>query len=120
MDEKREIKRRHLIYYLRVFDRKTDQLLGHLVNITPQGIMLISEESLATDTTFQLRMKLPSALQKIGAPPYITSVEDSNEAESIENSWADDTFGLLLGEIVFPIVGDILCALIHRTLLTLP
>jgi hypothetical protein len=51
-----------LIYYLRVFDRNTDQLLGHLVNITPQGIMLISEEPLAVDVVFQLRMKLPAAM----------------------------------------------------------
>jgi hypothetical protein len=62
MGEKRELRRRHLIYYLRVFDRNTDQLLGHLVNITPQGIMLISEEPLAVDVVFQLRMKLPSAM----------------------------------------------------------
>jgi hypothetical protein len=62
MNEKRELKRRHLIYYLRVFDRNTDQLLGHLVNITSQGIMLISEEPLAVDMIFQLRMKLPSAM----------------------------------------------------------
>lgn len=62
MDEKRELKRRHLIYYLRVFDRNTDQLLGHLVNITSQGIMLISEKPLAVGVTFELRMKLPAAM----------------------------------------------------------
>lgn len=58
--EKRILKRRHLIYYLRVFDRVTGQLLGHLVDITPEGVMLISEQPLATDATYALKLDLPA------------------------------------------------------------
>jgi hypothetical protein len=43
MQEKRKLKRRHLIYYLRVFEKNTDTLLGYLVDITPEGIMIMSE-----------------------------------------------------------------------------
>jgi len=57
--EKRKLKRRHLIYYLRVFDQTTGELLGHLVNISPAGIMLIREEPLETEKQFHLGMKLP-------------------------------------------------------------
>ncbi len=60
--EKRELKRAHLIYYLRVFDRSTDKLMGHLVDITPKGIMLVSEEPIAVGETFRVRMMLPTSL----------------------------------------------------------
>ncbi|MBN2468350.1 MAG: PilZ domain-containing protein [Deltaproteobacteria bacterium] len=59
MPEKRKLKRRHLIYYLRVFDKNTDELIGHLVDITPEGIMLMSEKPLTTKTVFQCWMILP-------------------------------------------------------------
>ena len=63
MPERRKLQRRHLIYYLRVFDRNTDQLIGHLVDITPEGVMLISEDSIETDIIFQLRMVLSAKIE---------------------------------------------------------
>ncbi len=57
--EKRKLERRHLIYYLRVFDQAIDELFGHLVNISPKGIMLIREAPLETEKQFHLCMKLP-------------------------------------------------------------
>ena len=60
MQEKRKLRRRHLVYYLRVFDRNTGQLIGYLVYITPDGIMLMNEDGIETDTIFQFRMALPA------------------------------------------------------------
>lgn len=60
MIERRRLKRRHLIYYLKVFDRNTDELFGHLVDITSEGVMLISENPIEVDATFQLKMALPA------------------------------------------------------------
>ena len=37
MKNRRSEKRRHLIYYLQVFNSETDQFLGNLVDITPEG-----------------------------------------------------------------------------------
>ncbi len=59
MAEKRKLKRRHLIYYLRVFDRESSKLIGHLIDISPQGIMIMSEEPLEVNKLFKLRMDLP-------------------------------------------------------------
>ena len=39
MDERRHLKRRHLIYYLSVEDIDTGRTLGHLVDVNPGGIM---------------------------------------------------------------------------------
>lgn len=64
MKEKRKLKRRHLIFYLRVYDKNTGQLVGRLVDITSEGIMLNSENPIPTDTVFQLQMFLPEEFDK--------------------------------------------------------
>ena len=59
MEERRNLERRHLIYYLRIFDRDTDRAIGRLCDITPEGIMMISENTIETDKLFNLRLVLP-------------------------------------------------------------
>jgi hypothetical protein len=59
----RRLKRRHLIYYLRVFEKNADQPIGHMVDITTEGMMLISEDPIKTDTVFELRMVLPVEIE---------------------------------------------------------
>lgn len=59
MDGNRKLKRRHLIYYLEVFDEDTDKLLGHLVDLSTRGIKLVSKKAIATDRDYRLRMALP-------------------------------------------------------------
>lgn len=60
--EKRQLKRVHLIYYLRIFDSNTGDNIGHLVDITTQGIMIISEEAIPLGKDFSLKMQLPSTI----------------------------------------------------------
>ncbi len=62
MKEKRNLKRRHLIYYLKVFDRNSNELLGNLIDITPNGIQLITENPLETGILFKLKMVLPKTI----------------------------------------------------------
>ena len=52
--------RTHLIYRLRVFDEKTGKLLGHMTDITPEGMMLIGEKPVRPQKEFSLRMDLPA------------------------------------------------------------
>jgi len=59
MEDRRKFKRRYLAFYSRVFDVRSHHLLGHVVDITPQGLMLISEIPLPTDTAFRLEIELP-------------------------------------------------------------
>ncbi len=56
---RRALKRRHLIYYLEVYDKDSDKFLGHLVDITTQGIKLVSKKPIETERIFSLRMNLP-------------------------------------------------------------
>lgn len=59
MHEKRKMKRVHLIYYLRLFDKQTNSQVGHLVDITTEGIMMISEEPIEIGKDFSFKMHLP-------------------------------------------------------------
>jgi hypothetical protein len=63
LDTQRTVERKHLIYYLKVTDRETNQAIGHAVNISNEGLMLISEEPIKAESTFQLQMFLPEEIQ---------------------------------------------------------
>lgn len=62
MFEKRTLKRRHLIYYLRIMDKVTNELMGHLVDITAEGLMVISETPFEANKEFHFRMMLPKEI----------------------------------------------------------
>jgi len=59
MPDKRKLKRRHLIYYLRVFSGNAKNPLGFIVDINSDGVMLLSEKELKTGKTLKLKMDLP-------------------------------------------------------------
>ncbi|MCW8945130.1 MAG: PilZ domain-containing protein [Sedimenticola sp.] len=56
-DDRRAIHRRHLIYYLRVWDTATNNQLGHVVDINIDGLMLISEKPIETGKEFELELR---------------------------------------------------------------
>ncbi len=55
----RELKRRHLIYYLEVFDNSTSEFLGHLVDITLEGMKLVSKNYIEPKKEYSFKMVLP-------------------------------------------------------------
>jgi hypothetical protein len=61
MKEKRKHKRVKLIYYLEIYDNANDKHLGYLVDITPEGLMMISEEEISSGKDFYLKMILPES-----------------------------------------------------------
>ena len=61
MDDRRKLRRKYLAFFTRVFDRNSGQLLGHLADLTAEGMMIISEKPLRTDETYTLEMDLSGA-----------------------------------------------------------
>jgi len=57
--ETRALKRRHLVYYLEVYDDETNELLGHLVDLTTSGLKLVSKQGIPVNRLYKLRMLLP-------------------------------------------------------------
>ena len=68
MKDKRKIKRRYLLYYMRIYDAATRQQIGNLVDITPHGIMIVSEKPLPEGHTTRLRMELTN---EVADKPYM-------------------------------------------------
>ena len=50
------------MFYSRVFNLNTGELVGHIVEITPTGAMLISETPLEINVNCHLKMELPDEL----------------------------------------------------------
>jgi len=62
----RRQERTRLIYHLRVFDSRRKKLLGHMVDITSEGLMLIGETPVRVGRKYSLRMDLPRNLMTDG------------------------------------------------------
>lgn len=55
----RRLERAHLIYFLRVFNANSGDLLGQMVDLTTDGIMVIGESAIPPRQKCTLRMDLP-------------------------------------------------------------
>jgi hypothetical protein len=55
----RRIERHQLPYFLKVFNRHTDQPMGYLGNVSETGLMLISQLPLLVGPVFALQIKVP-------------------------------------------------------------
>lgn len=59
MFTERHIERHQLPYFLKVFNRLTDQPIGYLGNVSEDGLMLISQLPLLVGPDFELQIRLP-------------------------------------------------------------
>ena len=50
----------NLVQFLRVVKAENNETLGHLVDVTTEGMMLISEQSIPLHQVFNLRMDIPN------------------------------------------------------------
>lgn len=58
--ERRRIERKYLVFYLRVFEGVSHSVLGYLLDISPEGLMLVADSPVSLELDFQLRMHLPT------------------------------------------------------------
>jgi hypothetical protein len=59
----RQADRWYLVFYLRVFDGMSRQILGHLIDISEKGIMLICDNPVEVNEDYRLRMRLPNQMK---------------------------------------------------------
>ncbi|MCZ6819628.1 MAG: PilZ domain-containing protein [Calditrichaeota bacterium] len=79
---KRKAKRDIVAIPLSVFEESADEPIGHLMNVTPNGIMLRSSRPIKTQSLFRLLVVLPG---KLFGPRHVTL-----EAKSIWCRREDD------------------------------
>jgi hypothetical protein len=56
--ERRKIDRRNVSYYLPVMDTSTQQIIGHLIDISPIGLMMDSKIAIPTNLKYNLHIDL--------------------------------------------------------------
>lgn len=61
--DKRHVERWYLVFYLRVFDGMSRKILGHLIDISDKGIMLICDNPIKVNEDYRLRMRLPNQMK---------------------------------------------------------
>lgn len=93
MTKNRVQKRSHLLYYLRVYDREDNRLLGHLVDITTEGLMLLSEAPLETGRSYSLRMEWPMESGEKGE--ILLEAESLWSRNDVNNDFYDTGFRLI-------------------------
>lgn len=59
----RQVNRKYLVFYLRVFDGMSSKILGHLVDISEKGIMLVGDNPIPVGEDYRLRMRLPTHMK---------------------------------------------------------
>ncbi len=62
--EMREVNRRYLVFYLRIYDGMSSKILGHLVDISEKGMMLISDNPIPVNENYRMRMRLPTQMKE--------------------------------------------------------
>lgn len=111
MLEKRKLKRRHPVYYLKVVDLETKQSLGYLIDINVKGIMLAGKAALPIRKPYKVAIHLPSEMNgekeiylKVTSiwnefDPMLEKtrsgfkIEDSTEEELEKIKWLIENFG---------------------------
>ncbi len=58
MAERRKTRRRHLLYYGRIYDERMYEQLGYLVDITETGMMMLSEKPFAVNESRKVRIEI--------------------------------------------------------------
>ncbi|MCG8672003.1 MAG: PilZ domain-containing protein [Pseudomonadales bacterium] len=66
MIEQRKESRTHLLYYLRVFDRNSDTLFGHVVDLSPNGMLITSHKPLENQRTYKLAVEDVGVMDQLG------------------------------------------------------
>jgi len=58
--ERRTRERRTFSHYMRLMNENTGELVGHLVNISPEGFRIESRKEIPLNTDYPLRIELPA------------------------------------------------------------
>lgn len=111
MPEKRELKRRHPVYYLQVINLESGESLGYLIDINAIGIMLAGQSSTPEGKVYKVAIQLPEEINGDKAifltvsgvwnefDPLLSKtrsgfkIEESTEKELEKINWLIENFG---------------------------
>ena len=59
----RQADRSCLVFYLRVFDGLSNKILGHLINVSEKGVLLMTNEPVDLNEDHRLRIQFPACVR---------------------------------------------------------
>lgn len=59
----RQADRMFLVFYLRVFDDLSNNILGHLIDVSERGVLLMTEDPMDLNEDHRLRIRLPALVR---------------------------------------------------------
>jgi len=68
MSERRQIERKDFSYYMRLIDTQTEELVGHLVDVSTGGFKLDSPKPLPLEKDYRLHLDLTS---EVASKPFM-------------------------------------------------
>lgn len=63
MINEREYPREQLVYHLRMFDKETHLVVGYVSNISPEGVMLMTDKPIPLNRRFEFTLELPHRIE---------------------------------------------------------
>ena len=87
MHEKRKLPRKRAPGRVTVYDRTTDTAIGHVVNMSIGGMLLISDTPIPADRVFQLRIALPKPVAGVDAVDFGAESLWESPAMDENNFW---------------------------------
>jgi len=92
MQDRRKFKRRQVTYYLKVYDQTSGELIGHLVDISPGGVMLLGMDPCPVGNNFEMKIILPAEI--LGKTELFLNAECKWSARDINPDYYDSGFQL--------------------------
>jgi hypothetical protein len=84
--------KRHTLYFLDVYDGRTGERLGQLVDISQQGVSVLSDTPLKSTSTFSLRILVP----RTGGPDERLEFEAESRWTTPDPQSGSHTSGFLI------------------------
>ena len=75
--EKRQRRRWELVFYLRIFDQSNGALLGHVIDISEDGLMLLSEVPIELNKDYDLSLEMPASGNAVKIKQFLSKPEAS-------------------------------------------
>jgi hypothetical protein len=73
--ERRKHERHNLSYYLTVSDEQSQRVLGHLMDLSAQGMMIDCKEPLPTGLNLNLRLELTENIADRAFIPFVARIK---------------------------------------------
>ncbi|PCJ38095.1 MAG: hypothetical protein COA99_12270 [Moraxellaceae bacterium] len=82
MEEQRKEPRMQLNYHLRVFDRSDNSLFGHIVDVSPTGMLISCDRDLNSNHQYQLSVEDTSLMDRLDVISFDAQCKWHTEGKS--------------------------------------